>query len=57
MTNVSKIKDGTRDCENCQHHVMTIRVGDGNPPQHIWGCESWNCEFEPREEVEDGNND
>ena len=36
-----------RDCENCKHRVMKVEVGKGTPPEHFWGCECWECEFEP----------
>ena len=32
-----------RDCENCKHYISK----DGNN-----GCESWECEFEPKENKE-----
>ena len=36
-----------RDCENCKHRVMKVEVGKGTSPEHFWGCECWECEFEP----------
>ena len=39
--------DGMRDCENCKHRVMKVEVGKGTSPEHFWGCECWECKFEP----------
>lgn len=33
-----------RDCENCIHYVAQIR---GGTSETYYGCNSWNCEFEP----------
>lgn len=49
MTNVLETKAGERDCENCKHRVMKVEVGKGTSHEHFWGCECWECEFEPKE--------
>lgn len=35
-----------RDCQNCKHRIMKVEIGKGTPPEHFWGCELWECEFE-----------
>ncbi len=37
-----------RDCENCIHYVLQ-ETKSGEDPLKIYACESWNCEFEPKE--------
>lgn len=45
-----------RDCKNCKHYVIKDtkhnyeQNGCGTYTQYIYGCESWECEFEPKEE-------
>lgn len=36
-----------RDCENCKHHKEVCKDGI-----FYHSCESWDCEFEPKEDVE-----
>lgn len=33
-----------RNCTECKHHVPL------KPGSDIYGCEKWECEFEPKEE-------
>ena len=46
-----------RDCENCEHYVLKDTRDYKGDVVRARGCEMWDCEFEPREEVEDGNED
>ena len=36
-----------RDCQDCKHYVEKVEVGKGSSPEHYFGCDSWECEFEP----------
>ena len=39
-----------RDCENCKHYVKS---NEGNTEAlfgELYSCESWECNFEPKEE-------
>lgn len=40
-----------RDCENCKHYVEKVEVGKGSSPEHYWGCDSWECEFEAADKI------
>ena len=46
MIEVSRIDD--RDCENCKHYKL---AGFTYGNEECYACESWNCEFEPKEIV------
>ena len=35
-----------RDCEHCKHYKVKVH---GYKDLPIWGCEKWNCEFEPKD--------
>ena len=37
-----------RDCENCQHYKIQDCSGLVS-----WGCEKWNCHFEPKESADE----
>ena len=49
MIEVSRVDD--RDCENCKHYKL---AGFTNGNEECYACESWNCEFEPKEIVNEG---
>lgn len=36
-----------RDCENCKHHILN------DYKNMTYGCESWECKFEPKESIFD----
>lgn len=38
-----------RDCEHCKHHKETYRNGI-----FYHSCESWDCEFESKEDEKEG---
>lgn len=44
MIEVSRVDD--RDCENCKHYKL---AGFTYGNEECYACESWNCEFEPKE--------
>lgn len=46
-----------RDCKNCKHYVLqNVKINlPGYPDTKYYGCESWECEFEAKEEVKDEN--
>lgn len=48
-----------RDCKNCKHYVLqNVKINlPGYPDTKYYGCgcESWECEFEAKEEVKDDN--
>lgn len=35
-----------RKCKECKHYKLNIRDCSGLP---IYGCQKWNCEFEPKD--------
>lgn len=41
-----------RDCGNCKHYVLqNLIIGRyGSPDEKRYGCEKWECEFEPKGE-------
>lgn len=45
-----------RNCANCRHYVVKDvknnyeANGAGTYTQKIYGCEKWECEYEPKEE-------
>lgn len=41
-----------RDCDNCKHFKL---CSPDYGLEDVWMCESWECEFEPKEE--DGGGD
>lgn len=49
--------DNSRNCANCRHYVVTDvkrnyeMNGAGTCTQKIYGCEKWECEYEPRNPV------
>ena len=43
-------EDDERDCENCAHYVVVRTKYYALGSEDIYGCESWECKFEPKEE-------
>ena len=51
------MKTCKRDCANCKHYVLQDKKINlpGYPDTEIYGCEKWECEFEPNEGEKDDN--
>ena len=38
-----------RECQDCKHYVVSHRIYQNGAEITYYACESWECEFEPKE--------